>query len=371
MGNRAPYAVSFLLRFIYAVMQILTKVAFNQGTSTYVLVFYRHLIGTMFLLPIAFAIERKTAPRLSYKVCLKLFVHALYGMSASLNISCVGLNYASATSASAVLNLLPVLTFFLALLLGMESLQLKSFHGIVKVSGIVICAAGVTVLALYQGPELKSIVHHPIFRHPSRVDTHPSRSWILGILLQSLATVMFALWTVFQGPLLEEYPSMLLNTSLQIVFATVQSFFMALVMERDFSRWKLGLDVGLVAIIYCGVFVTALANYLQIWVIGRCGPVFLAMTVPLILVITIILSLLIGEAVTLGSVISGALMVAGLYNVLWGKRIEQVALCKQGGSGENGSCLDLEEQESGAPVPATRDSIEPVPGSKERTDTSS
>ncbi|KAF7012407.1 hypothetical protein CFC21_026601 [Triticum aestivum] len=339
MGNRAPYAVSFLLRFIYAVMQILTKVAFNQGTSTYVLVFYRHLIGTMFLLPIAFVIERKTAPRLSYKLCLKLFVHALYGMSASLNISCVGLNYASATSASAVLNLLPVLTFFLALLLGMESLQLKSFHGIVKVSGIVICAAGVTVLALYQGPELKSIVHHPIFRHPSRVDTHPSRSWILGILLQSLATVMFALWTVFQGPLLEEYPSMLLNTSLQIVFATIQSFFMALVMERDFSRWKLGLDVGLVAIIYCGVFVTALANYLQIWVIG--------------------------------SVISGALMVAGLYNVLWGKRIEQVALCKQGGSGENGSCLDLEEQESGAPVPATRDSIKPVPGLMERTDTSS
>uniref|UniRef100_A0A8R7PL70 WAT1-related protein n=1 Tax=Triticum urartu TaxID=4572 RepID=A0A8R7PL70_TRIUA len=339
MGNRAPYAVSFLLRFIYAVMQILTKVAFNQGTSTYVLVFYRHLIGTMFLLPIAFAIERKTAPRLSYKVCLKLFVHALYGMSASLNISCVGLNYASATSASAVLNLLPVLTFFLALLLGMESLQLKSFHGIVKVSGIVICAAGVTVLALYQGPELKSIVHHPIFRHPSRVDTHPSRSWILGILLQSLATVMFALWTVFQGSLLEEYPSMLLNTSLQIVFATVQSFFMALVMERDFSRWKLGLDVGLVAIIYCGLFVTALANYLQIWVIG--------------------------------SVISGALMVGGLYNVLWGKRIEQVALCKQGGSGENGSCLDLEEQESGAPVPATWDSIKPVPGSIERTDTSS
>jgi hypothetical protein len=51
--------------------------------------------------------------------------------------------------------------------------------------------------------------------------------------------------------LLEEYPSMLLNTSLQIVFAIVQSFFMALVMERDFSRWKLGLDVGLVAIIYC------------------------------------------------------------------------------------------------------------------------
>ena len=105
MGKTSPYAVSFLLRFIYGVMQILTKVAFNQGTSTYVLNFYRHEIATMFLLPIAFAIERyakfwllsylvldviqeacteiyfcrKTAPQLSHKVCLKLFVHALYG----------------------------------------------------------------------------------------------------------------------------------------------------------------------------------------------------------------------------------------------------------------------------------------------------
>ena len=58
MGNTAPYVVSFLLRFIYGVMHILTKAAFNQGTSTYVLNFYRHAIATMFLLPIAFAIER-------------------------------------------------------------------------------------------------------------------------------------------------------------------------------------------------------------------------------------------------------------------------------------------------------------------------
>ncbi|XP_044318071.1 WAT1-related protein At5g64700-like [Triticum aestivum] len=252
-----------------------------------------------------------------------------------------------------------------------ESLQLKSFHGIAKVCGKVLCAAGVTLLALYQGSVLNSIVHHPLFHHASQVDTHPTRSWILGVLLQSLATIMFALWTVFQGPLLEEYPSMLLNTSLQIVFATVQSFFMALVMERDFSRWKLRLDVHLVAIIYCDVFVSALVNYLQIWVIDRRGPVFLAMSVPLNLVMTIILSLLIGEAVTLGSVISGAVMVGGLYNVLWGKRIEQLAVGQQGGSRENGSCFDSEEQESGAPVPATRDSIKPVPVSKERTDTSS
>uniref|UniRef100_J3L0W6 WAT1-related protein n=1 Tax=Oryza brachyantha TaxID=4533 RepID=J3L0W6_ORYBR len=264
MGSTVPHGVAFLIRFIYGVMQILTKVAFTQGTSTSVLVFYRHIVATAVLLPVTLVVERKTAPPLSFKVSLKLFVHALYGMSASMNISSIGLNYASATSASAVQNLVPVLTFFLAVLLGVESLKLKMHHGVVKVSGIVFCAVGVTVLALYQGPDLKSFINHHLFPHTNSAGTHSLRNWILGIFLQSFATLMWALWAVLQGPLLEEYPSKLLNTTLQIVFATVQSFFMALVLERDFSRWKLGFDVGLVAIIYCH----------NKWSADGCWPVY-------------------------------------------------------------------------------------------------
>jgi hypothetical protein len=58
--------------------------------------------------------------------------------------------------------------------------------------------------------------------------------------------VGFFQWKAHKSP--NKHP---LNTAIQVVFATVQSFFIALVMERDFSRWKLRLDVGLVAIIYC------------------------------------------------------------------------------------------------------------------------
>lgn len=58
MGNIAPYVAAFLLRLIYGVVNILTKVAFSQGTSTSVFVFYRHLIASVLLLPIAFAFER-------------------------------------------------------------------------------------------------------------------------------------------------------------------------------------------------------------------------------------------------------------------------------------------------------------------------
>ncbi|XP_062201373.1 WAT1-related protein At5g64700-like [Phragmites australis] len=353
MGNIAPYVAAFLLRLIYGVVNILTKVAFSQGTSTSVFVFYRHLIASVLLLPIAFAFERNTAPPLSLKVALKLFVHALYGMSAAMNISCVGLDYASATSASSVANLLPVLTFFLAVLFGMESLNLRRFHGLVKVSGIALCSVGVIVLALYQGPELKSFIHHLLYHHTSHVATNSSRKWILGTFLQSLAAVMWAIWAVLQGYLSGEYPSKLFNITLQIVFATAQSFFMALVIERDFSRWKLGLDIGLVAIVYCGI-TFAISCYIQIWLIAKRGPVFLNMTVPLTLMFTITLTFLMGEAVTLGSVMSGVLMVGGLYNVLWGKRIEQVAMSVQE-DGETAACSDLEEQETAVPVPTTQD----------------
>ncbi|XP_014753486.1 WAT1-related protein At5g64700 isoform X2 [Brachypodium distachyon] len=254
MSNRAAFVVAFLIRSIYGGAQIVAKLAFNEGMSTSVFVFYRHATALLFLVPIAFVLERKTAPPLSFKVSLKLFAHAFYGISGAINISCLGLKYASATASSAILNLLPVVAFFLALLLGVEFLNLKRFYGIAKVSGVLFCIAGVIVLAFYQGPQLKSLNHHRLFHHISTthhgVAAHPTTSWVLGIFLTTLSTSCWALWTVLQGPMLEAYPSKLLNTTLQIIFATIQSFFIALAVERDFSRWKLGPDACLVAVLY-------------------------------------------------------------------------------------------------------------------------
>lgn len=58
MGNRAAFVIAFLLRAIYGGMQIVTKDAFNEGMSTSVFVFYRHVTAILFLVPIAFLLER-------------------------------------------------------------------------------------------------------------------------------------------------------------------------------------------------------------------------------------------------------------------------------------------------------------------------
>jgi drug/metabolite transporter (DMT)-like permease len=304
MGTRAAFVVAFLIRSLYGGMQIVTKFAFNEGMSTSVFVFYRHVIAILFLVPVAFVLERKTAPPLTFKVSLKLFLHALYGISGAINIYSLGLSYASATSSSAIFNLLPAVAFILALLMKMESLNLKRINGIAKVSGVVLCIVGVIILAFYQGPELKSFNHHHLFRTSTvyaAATSHPATTWILGIFLTTLSTTCWALWTVLQGPMLEVYPSKLLNTTIQIVFATIQCFFIALAIERDFSRWKLHLDMGLIAVIYSGVLVSGVAYYMQVWVIDKSGPVFLAMTMPITLLVTIMLSsFVLGEAVTLG-----------------------------------------------------------------------
>ncbi|KAG8051698.1 hypothetical protein GUJ93_ZPchr0001g32691 [Zizania palustris] len=335
MGNRRVLVVAFFIRSIYGGVQIVTKNAFNRGMSTSVFVFYRHAVAVVFLAPVAFVLHRKTAPPLSGKILLKLFVHALYGISGSVNIYGLGLSYSSATSSSAISNLLPVVAFFLAVLMGMETLNLKRIHGIAKVSGVLFSIAGVIILAFYQGPELRSLNFQHLSSqvnstHTGITTTYPTRTWTSGVLLTVLSTTSWALWTVLQGPMLEAYPCKLVNTTIQMIFATVQCFLIAVAVERDFSRWKLGLDAGLIAVIYSGVLVSGVAYYMQVWVIDKSGPVFLAMTMPITLLVTIMLSsFVLGEAVTLGSIISGVVMVGGLYCVLWAKRAEQITVSKE------------------------------------------
>ena len=52
-----------------------------------------------------------------------------------------------------------------------------------------------------------------------------------------------------QAAVFQEFPNKILMTLSQCIFSTVQSFIVAVVAERDFSKWKLRLDVSLLGII--------------------------------------------------------------------------------------------------------------------------
>lgn len=326
MAEKKPYVVILFIQLIYSGMFLLSKAALDEGLSSFTFIFYRQLSAAILLVPLAIISERRSTSSLPFWLLMKIFGHALIGITFSLNVYNFGLKYTSATVASAVTNSVPVITFFLALLMRMETLRPKSIPGISKIIGLAICLAGILTIAFYTGPHLKPLINfHPIgHKHNAAHSSVNSKGdWIKGTFLMIIANCAWSFWIVLQGWLLKECPSKLLFTAIESVFSAVQSFFVAAAFERDSSRWKLRLDLGLLAIAYCGFIVTGVSFYLQAWCIEKKGPVFLAMSAPLLLFLTLLSSsLLLGEEILLGSVLGGILMVGGLYSVLWGKNRE-------------------------------------------------
>ncbi|KAJ1687748.1 hypothetical protein LUZ63_019138 [Rhynchospora breviuscula] len=327
MEEKKAYIVAILIQFIYGGNNILSKDAINGGMPTTIFVFYRLLFGTLVFFPIALVFGRKNAPKLSWKIATKIFFLALFGATFIFNILAIGIKYTSSTATAAIANAIPVVTFALAVLLRMESVTLKKITGIAKVLGVLLCLAGVMVLAFYDGPSLKSVNHHRPFLHGSKnkQGPHSKFEWIIGTFILIFFALAWSLWLIIQGPFLKEYPSKLLFSTICTFFGAVQSFFVALIAERDFNKWKLHFDDTSLAVLYTGIVVSGLGFYLQVWVIEKKGPVFIAIWQPLALLITLACSsFFLGEKINLGSVLGGLLMVGGLYSVLWGKQGDNI-----------------------------------------------
>ncbi|KAF8725611.1 hypothetical protein HU200_020151 [Digitaria exilis] len=144
----------------------------------------------------------------------------------------------------------------------MEHVKLKSSSGVAKLTGVLLCLAGVLVIAFYTGPSLSPVNHHRAFAsHAPGPGPNITRgAWAKWTFLMVLANTMWSLWIVLQVSLsslaalaalvLKECPDKIVMTAVQCVFSAVQSFVVAMVAERDFSKWKLGFDVSLLAIFY-------------------------------------------------------------------------------------------------------------------------
>ncbi|KAK3151549.1 hypothetical protein QOZ80_3AG0247340 [Eleusine coracana subsp. coracana] len=302
--NKTPYVVAMVLQVIFATTLVISKVAFDQGLSTFVYIFYRQVVAAAVLLPLAFALERRNAPALSCRILLKMFLYTFMGSTLGMTLYNTSLKYTSATVGSAFGNSVPVVTFFLALMLRMEVLKLTR-----------------------QSQDDR----HGALPHRSS----PHRLVRRAIVEASEPPPPWSTWFILQGLLLKEYPNKLVLTLIQCLFGTVQSGLVAVAIDRDLSKWKLGFDLSLLAVAYSGIVGTAICFYLQTWCVDMKGPVFLVMWNPLSLLLTAFCSSLIGETVHLGSILGGIVLVGGLYSMLWGKNKEESQNETDGGQEED------------------------------------
>ncbi|KAK3147320.1 hypothetical protein QOZ80_3BG0280910 [Eleusine coracana subsp. coracana] len=266
--KKTPYAVAMVLQVIFATTLVISKVAFDQGLSTFVYIFYCQVVAAAILLPLAF-LERRNAPALSCRILLKMFLYTFMGSTLGMTLYNTSLKYTSATVGSAFGNSVPVVTFFLALMLRMEVLKLATSSGIAKITGMALCLTGVLLIALYAGPSLRPLNRHRVFAEHHNGGghdpaTHISKSlWITWTFLMLVACGAWSIWFILQGLLLKEYPNKLVLTLIQCLFGTVQSGLVAVAIDRDLSKWKLGFDLSLLAVAYSGIVGTAICLYLQ------------------------------------------------------------------------------------------------------------
>ncbi|CAN6162426.1 unnamed protein product [Urochloa humidicola] len=336
--SKKAYLIAIVVQLIYTGLSVLSKAAFNDGMSIFVFNFYRQATGSVLLLPLALLFQRKNMLSMPLVLLLKLFLCALFGNTVSLNMYNISLKLTSATLVAALGNAVPATTLCLALLLRMEVVDLRSSSGIAKVSGTALSLAGVVVMAFYAGPAMSPVTHHRSFfaGNATGSGVHASTSmaaWITGTFLMIINNMAFAVSAVWQARILKEFSNRMLVAVSLCVFSALQSLVVAVVAERDFSRWKLRLDIGLLAIAYTGFVVTGVTYYLQAWCVEMKGPVFFSAWLPLYSVFTTFCStFFLGEIVHLGSILGGILLIGGLYSVLWGKSKESMS---------DGSCSEI------------------------------
>ncbi|CAI9763955.1 unnamed protein product [Fraxinus pennsylvanica] len=329
--NKTCLAMIFV-QLAYAGMALFSKAAIAKGMNPFVFVAYRQVFATITLAPFAFFIDRKKADPVSYRLMWKIFLISLFGITLSLNLYLYAINFVSATFAAASVNTIPVLTFVIAATLRIESISIRHSYGIAKVVGSVIGLSGAMVFAFVKGPQVNFMNWFTPNQKTIPNMNLSSKDWVKGCLLMLLANFAWASWLVMQAPLMKQYPAKIRLTALQCFFSCLQSLVLAMAMERDISSWKLGWDLNLLSVAYCGIVVTGVTYWLQIWAVEKKGPLFAAAFTPLALIITAIISMFLWkEILHLGSICGGLLLAGGLYCVLWGKdkEIKEEAIREQ------------------------------------------
>ncbi|XP_042009162.1 LOW QUALITY PROTEIN: WAT1-related protein At1g44800-like [Salvia splendens] len=327
LNKMKPYLAMITLQFGYAGMHIILLLSFKRGFSHWVFVVYRHAVATIFFSPFAYFFERKTRPNMTKSIFFKIMLLGFLEPVLDQNLYGVGIQYTSATFAAATVNILPAVTFIMAVLFRMEKVNLKKVHSVAKVIGTAVTVGGAMVMTLYKGPTVNILFLSHGGSHHEATSSSADEHWVSGTIMLLASIVGWAAFFILQNNTLKEYPAELSLTALICLMGTVEGGIVAAIMERGPSAWAIGFDSRLLAATYSGLICSGIAYYLQSVVNKARGPVFVTSFSPLSMIITAILgAIILSDQLHVGMVIGAVIIVSGLYCVVWGKAKEDSPL---------------------------------------------
>ncbi|CAL5045228.1 unnamed protein product [Urochloa decumbens] len=304
----AALPLSMVMVQVFAVLVLLlSKLALNAGMRPFVLIVYRNLIATVVVAPLAFIFERETWKKLNLVVLGWISLNAMFGVTLAMGLYYYGLQATNATYSAIFLNLIPIVTFVIAIVVRAEKVALGKWPGRMKLLGALTCMGGAIMVNLLRGRLLHLWPTHLLkYSHTAPAAT--------GHGMARLAKV---------------FPSRYWATMLTCLSGSIQSCVVGVFLSHDRADWRLKWDLQLLTIVYSGVFNTGITFVLISWAVSRLGPIYPPMFNSLSLIITTVTdSLLLGTNIYAGGVAGMLLVIVGLYAFLWGKGKELLAAKK-------------------------------------------
>ncbi|KAH0465544.1 hypothetical protein IEQ34_005647 [Dendrobium chrysotoxum] len=321
-----------VIQFVFAGINIFNKLAINDGMNMRILVAYRYLFATASLAPFAFILERKSRPKLTWKILMQAFFSGLFGATLAQNLYVSSIKLTSATFASAMTNLVPAITFIMAVIFRLEHLRIRTKTGQAKILGTLVGVFGATILTFLKGKEINLPTNVNLLKSHSNGGNQMAAqrqeygNRVMGSIMSLGSCFSYAFWLIIQAKMSKDYPCHYSSTAIMCLMGSVQSIIFALCMERNWEDWHMGLGIRLYSAAYTGAVGSGPILSLLAWCINKKGPLYASVFNPLMLVIVAIFgSLLLDEKLHIGSIIGAVLIVIGLYLVLWGKGKEAEA----------------------------------------------
>ncbi|XP_057967104.1 WAT1-related protein At4g30420-like isoform X2 [Malania oleifera] len=318
MEEHKPVMAMIGIQFAYAGLALFTRIALLQGMSPRVFVVYRQAMATIILAPTAYISRRRKPSRcsLGLRSFSLIFLASLIGVTINQNIYFEGLYLASSSTASAMANLIPAITFVMASFAGMEKISMESLRSMAKILGTVLCVSGAISMALLRGPKLLNME----VIHKTSAFGLGGENWLLGCLFLFGSACCWSFWLILQVPISECYPDSLSFSAWMCSFSTILSGIVTLFFDQDLEAWILHSNVEIACCLYAGIIGSGICFFVQAWCISKRGPVYSAMFNPLCTVIvTTIASIFLHEEIYTGGLAGAFAVIIGLYVVLWGK----------------------------------------------------
>ncbi|KAF5205439.1 Wat1-related protein [Thalictrum thalictroides] len=312
-----PHLLMVVAQMGYTFLYFITEASFNHGMNPHVYITYRHFVAGIVMLPFAYFLER---------------------VSLTLNMYFASLRYTSPTFVASMVNTIASLTFIIAVVLRMETLDIRNTRGMAKVVGTVVSLVGVMIMTLYKGPVVKNLWGALIHIHGNGT-IH--EDWLKGSILTIGSCITWSIWYIMQAITLKKYPAQLSLTTWMSFLGGAQSAVFTACIQHKPSAWRIGFNIDFWSTIYGGVVVSGLIIFIQLWCTEQRGPVFVTMFNPLSTILVAFLAyFVLGEILYTGSILGGIIVIIGLYVVLWGKEGDQ----KYDINSQKDSSLNNEEQ---------------------------